>query len=188
MRLRRLPASPPSPPSPVHLPPPRTHSWSFVGSDVQSLSKYLSVYLMGYKNENTVLAFKVCEMNVCVLLSSAFLCLYPVSHIKRLTCLSFVMAEWHPFCQLTMFSQFTSIWLVSVFAVINITEMNILFRLFFFEFICLRHIPQSGTAGSEVGNYYQPCSVFPDFSMKAISYVRIHSYFPIAPLKLALSF
>ena len=76
-----------------------------------------------------------------------------------------------------------------VFAVINITEMNILFRaIFFFEFIHLGHIPQSGTAGLEVGNCWLPCSVFSEFSMKYFGSVRVHSYFPVAPPKLALSF
>lgn len=78
--------------------------------------------------------------------------------------------------------------LSSVSAVKNITEMNILFKLFFFEFIHLRHIPQRETAGSEVGNYYLPCSVFPDFSMKPVGNVRVHFCFPIAPPKLASSF
>lgn len=46
-----------------------------------------------------------------------------------------------------------SIDLSLVFAVINITGMDILFKLFFFfEFICLGHIPQGGTAGPEVDN------------------------------------
>lgn len=66
--------------------------------------------------------------------------------------------------------------------------MNILSKLFFFEFIWLRHIPQSRAAGSEVGNCHLPCSVFPDFSIKPIGNVRVHPYFPIAPPKLALPF
>lgn len=127
-------------------------------------------------------------MNVYVLLHSAFLCLYPVSHIKRLTCWSFIMAGGVHSVNSPCFLSSRTFDSSPVFAVINITEMNILFRLFFFEFICLRHIPQSGTARSEVGNYYQPCSAFPDFSMKPSSSVRIHSYFLIAQLKLALSF
>lgn len=50
--------------------------------------------------------------------------------------------------------------------------------IFSYAFICLGRIPQSRTTESEVGSYYQPCSVFPDFSIKAFGNVRIYSCFP----------
>lgn len=68
------------------------------------------------------------------------------------------------------------------------TEMNISFKLFFFGELFVEAYSPEWDSRSEVGNCYLPCSVFPDFSMKPTGNVRVHSYFPIAPPKLALSF
>lgn len=89
---------------PLSLPPAHPPTCLFVGSDIQSASEYLSVFLLpakhrGYKDENTQSSplKLVCNEGLwaalfCFVLFSFLFSLCPVSNIKWFPFLSFIRA------------------------------------------------------------------------------------------------